>query len=922
MKNSTNWIKTFLCLSLIYLNFSFGSLIAQDCSPDIIAPFLSAKSNYTVYLDVASEYHLKAEEMLSLCIDNCTSQDKIRYSFSESASDNERKIQRNSNFPLSLTLFATDQAGNIAIADGKITIASCTPSLACNDGIKFSILKGGSLALTVDHFLEGSYCSDHAFEISYKNGSNFIPIVQIDESLPRQFQYRVKDLVTGNSCWGEVSYTLFGVCEPELEFEFSDPSVTTNCIKDADPKDVGFPFPSHYKVEQTAALQTYDVEYNPTCPRISVSYIDQIVTKACADPYTAEIIRIWTVVFPGGSNKQFTQLVKFERSLNGLFSNMHNYDGLDLPKLNCKDKWARKDGIPLPEFSGKPISNSCVQIEAIFDDLITPVGPTPCEGDFKIIRTWSVTNKCSGEVFNHTQIFKIFCGTDTIPPVAICDEKTTFAVATSGELTLFPETLDNGSYDNCGSLNFSFDKEELVKSLKFDILDAGKTVDVTLFVTDLSGNQKFCTASVNIVFKGNGPNTKNIIGGKLLNYDLESIGPHHNIKYSLNNEQNIIQLFACGEPVNNPNLDYSLCIDTANISQSGFLIPEIKVPSVRSGVTTFDIVQIIKNLLGFIKFNSYEAIAADVDCDKNVNIFDIFELRRFVLGIVTQLSCDEVQFYSDNSAKPELIQEIKLNNLPRFDFNIVPVIKGDINGNGIFVHKTPIEVRSPEMFSFFVDNFNVKTNQTYDIWVRSAEEYQVYGVQIGQLFDENKIEILDISSPLQNLVKNSDYSINEGGDWRCLLINPSINLMTISGGFLKIRVRSKFEGMVSEAMSSTHFPIPLFVISSDIELAIPTFEFKAITSTADEKFNNLGSVNVIPNPFSDHFKIEINEESMGAIMLEIYTMEGKKLFQNNYTIPGSTNSINMNANVLPKAGVYLMVLNNGNRIYKQLLIKK
>ena len=198
----------------------------------------------------------------------------------------------------------------------------------------------------------------------------------------------------------------------------------------------------------------------------------------------------------------------------------------------------------------------------------------------------------------------------------------------------------------------------------------------------------------------------------------------------------------------------------------------------------------------------------------------------------------------------------------------------------------------------------------------------MYGVQIGQLFDEKKIEILDITSPLLNLVKESDYTINEGGDWRCLLINPNISLMTISGGFLKIRVRSKFEGMVNEAMSSTHFPIPLFVISSDIELSIPTLESKAITSTADEKIGNLGYLNVFPNPFNDNFKIELDDESVGSIMLEIYTLEGKKLFQNTYFVSSATNYINMNSKLFPGSGVYLMVLNNGSRIYKKLLIKK
>lgn len=921
MKNSTYSIKQILCSTLIFLNLMISSLFAQNCSPDITPPFLSTKSNLVVYLDQASEYDLKAEEMISYCIDNCTPAEKMKYSFSQNPNDNQRKIQRNSNFPLNITLYATDEAGNMAEADGKITIANCTPSLACNDKLQFSINKGGSLALSVNQFLAGSYCADHTFEISYRNGSNFIPITQIDESLPRQFQYRVKDLVTGNSCWGEVFYSIFGACEPEQQFIFSDNPVITNCLKGADPLDIGFPFPSSYKIEKDAAPQTYNVAYNPSCPGISVSYTDQIITKDCADLYTLEILRIWTAKFPGGTNKQFTQLVKFERSLNGIFSNLHNYDGIDLPVLNCKDNWPRKDISPLPEFTGSPVSNSCNKIGARYDDVVLATGPTPCGEDYKIIRTWSVINWCSGEVLNYNQIIKIYCGTDTIPPVAICDEKATYQISASGELTLFPEVLDDGSYDNCGNLSFSFDKEQKIKSLKFSILDAGKTVDLTMYVTDLSGNQSFCQTSVNIVFKGNGSSTKNILGGKLLNYNLQSIGIQNNFKYSLKDDQNMIPLFACGGPTNIPDLDYSLCIDSTNHSSSGFLIPEMKVPNVRSGVTTFDIVQIIRNLLGIIKFNSYEAIAADVDCDNRVTIYDIFDLRRFVLGISNNLGCEDVHFYSDNKSQPELIKNIKIDNLPRFDFNIVPVRKGDINGNGLFAHKFQTEVRSGEMFSFFIDNFNVKINQTYDIWIRSAEEYKVYGLQMGQLFDENKIEIIDITSPLLNLVKGSDYNVNEGGDWRCLLINPNINLMTLSGGFLKIRVRSKFEGMVSEAMSSTHFPIPLFVISSDIELATPTFESKALTATDNEKNNRFGNLNVFPNPFNDYFNIEINHESTGEILLDIYSMEGKKMFQNKYSVSEATKYININAEVIPEPGSYLLVLNNGNKIYTKLLMK-
>ena len=45
------------------------------------------------------------------------------------------------------------------------------------------------------------------------------------------------------------------------------------------------------------------------------------------------------------------------------------------------------------------------------------------------------------------------------------------------------------------------------------------------------------------------------------------------------------------------------------------------------GVTTYDLVQIIRKLFGLVKFNAYEALAADVDCDDQITIFDIFDIN-------------------------------------------------------------------------------------------------------------------------------------------------------------------------------------------------------------------------------------------------------------------------------------------------------
>ncbi len=85
---------------------------------------------------------------------------------------------------------------------------------------------------------------------------------------------------------------------------------------------------------------------------------------------------------------------------------------------------------------------------------------------------------------------------DTIKPVAIC-ESTTIFVNPSGAVgsgyTLIPSEIDNGSTDNClGALNF-----QLSQSV-FTCANAGNIFNVTLTVTDSSGNTAACTTIVRV----------------------------------------------------------------------------------------------------------------------------------------------------------------------------------------------------------------------------------------------------------------------------------------------------------------------------------------------------------------------------------------------------------------------------------------
>ncbi|MCB9284731.1 MAG: HYR domain-containing protein [Lewinellaceae bacterium] len=81
---------------------------------------------------------------------------------------------------------------------------------------------------------------------------------------------------------------------------------------------------------------------------------------------------------------------------------------------------------------------------------------------------------------------------DDIPPTAIC-QNVSINLDENGSASLSPSQVDNGSYDNCGTVNLLS-----VEPSMFSCLDVGENT-VTLTVTDLKDNPGTCTAIVTIL---------------------------------------------------------------------------------------------------------------------------------------------------------------------------------------------------------------------------------------------------------------------------------------------------------------------------------------------------------------------------------------------------------------------------------------
>ncbi len=104
-----------------------------------------------------------------------------------------------------------------------------------------------------------------------------------------------------------------------------------------------------------------------------------------------------------------------------------------------------------------------------------------------------------------------------------------------------------------------------------------------------------------------------------------------------------------------------------------------KTGDVLNGVTTFDIVQIRRHILGLAPFDSvFKSVAADTNISGSVTTFDIIELQKLILGI--NASFPSAPSWGFVSPQGNLFNILTLNDLQsEVNLNIIGVKIGDVN---------------------------------------------------------------------------------------------------------------------------------------------------------------------------------------------------------------------------------------------------
>ncbi|MEP6796031.1 MAG: hypothetical protein ABJB16_17005 [Saprospiraceae bacterium] len=198
-------------------------------------------------------------------------------------------------------------------------------------------------------------------------------------------------------------------------------------------------------------------------------------------------------------------------------------------------------------------------------------------------------------------------------------------------------------------------------SLKSRVILASLSFTVLYFFTVQSQDIPFPESASSSI----GDSTDFVIMGRVLTEDQKPVGK---VKVILSNP--VLQL----ERITSSDGTFSFYLDEADTL---FTLRAERNDNPRNGVSTLDIIRLLKHLLGIEPLVSpYDIIAADANNSKSLSAIDLIEVRKLILGIYSEFPNNKSwRFVSKASSNSEIIKVTGSGT----NYDFIGIKIGDLN---------------------------------------------------------------------------------------------------------------------------------------------------------------------------------------------------------------------------------------------------
>ena len=350
-----------------------------------------------------------------------------------------------------------------------------------------------------------------------------------------------------------------------------------------------------------------------------------------------------------------------------------------------------------------------------------------------------------------------------------------------------------------------------------------------------------------------------------------------------------------------------------------------------NGVSTLDLIGIQRHIIGTDKLDSpYKMIAADINRSGDITSVDLLELRKLILGLYTELP-DNTSWRMVNS---DFIFVDQLNpfvyNIPEeyeifnftesMDIDFVGVKVGDVNNSVVAnLADANIDARSARNFSYNVIESKHEKGSIVNLTFSSDELSDVSGLQNTIKVNEELAEIVSFNAEVSEMstANINNEKLHEGilnmswfksDSWE---ESENNNVFTL---VLKIKADAYTSDVIS--IGENHISAEAYFDNQvgDIDL-----EFRSDLQTEEV----LSLYQNVPNPWSESTEIKFYMPADEDVVVNIYDINGKLIFQQQSTAKHGVNRIVLNEADFNTGGIlyYELISGSSRLINKMLLIK-
>lgn len=540
---------------------------------------------------------------------------------------------------------------------------------------------------------------------------------------------------------------------------------------------------------------------------------------------------------------------------------------------------------------------------------------------------WTVEDGC-GNRTSCSHLFEIVNGKQPSPicynglavelmPMDLNDD----GIADWAELDVKAEWFDAGSFHSCGyDITFSFSPDISDTTKLFNCDSLGQRF-VEIWVTDENGNQDYCITYVivqdnNEVCPDSGSGSGGAIAGLIANPENE---PVENVSVYLEGS-------AIAPSMSNENGFFGF---TSVPFNEDYEIVPFKNDDPLNGVTTYDIVLMQRHILGISPFQDpYQYFAADINRSGDVNVVDVAELRRLILGTNENFANNNSwrfidmyhQFAQGNPLNSNFNETYVVRNFNQalLDASFTAVKVGDLNGSATANSNVSEERTSGQPLAFMVDDRSFERGELVTIPFRAADFADLLGFQGTFMFDTEVFELIDLKEGMVD-IDDHNFGFTYLSEGLLTVSWSDVSAMELNQNevLFELTFHAKQSGAVSDYlfMGSVITSAEIYTESENRPLEI-RFD-RTVEGDGYVLYQNR------PNPFKDETIIGFRLPENQTATLSIFDVTGKLIFQQTSDFTAGYNELTISGNDLPGSGVmyYRLDAENFNASRKMIILE-